>query len=295
MPYTLNKTDGSVLLTLADGTKNDTITSLTFIGKNFNNYGESFNENFLKLLEHFASTTPPSTPTLGQLWYDKTNSVLKVYKGPIETWKIISIADNISGTTNQIISSVSATGTTLSLPQNIHTLATPTFRNLTLTESAVGSAPLVVNSTNLITNLNADLLDGKQGSFYSDYTNLTNKPTFGTIANLNTVALGTNTSGNYVKTVTAGSGLKVDSGTGAGTDAVIRHDSTSVISGTINTSNISTDRQFVKNITMKFDSFGHATEATFTSQIESSAIKTIIPFNNAPVIVTGKQIGRAHV
>lgn len=37
---------------------------------------------------------------------------------------------------------------------------------------ATGSAPLVVASTTLVTNLNADLLDGQQGSYYLSATNL---------------------------------------------------------------------------------------------------------------------------
>lgn len=37
---------------------------------------------------------------------------------------------------------------------------------------ATGTAPLTVSSTTLVTNLNADLLDGQQGSFYQDAGNL---------------------------------------------------------------------------------------------------------------------------
>lgn len=39
-----------------------------------------------------------------------------------------------------------------------------------------GTAPLEVASATLVTNLNADLLDDQQGSYYSNYRNLTNKP-----------------------------------------------------------------------------------------------------------------------
>jgi parallel beta-helix repeat protein len=38
---------------------------------------------------------------------------------------------------------------------------------------ATGTAPLTVASTTLVTNLNADLLDGQQGSYYQNATNLT--------------------------------------------------------------------------------------------------------------------------
>lgn len=42
---------------------------------------------------------------------------------------------------------------------------------------ASGTAPFVVASTDLVTNLNADLLDGQHGSYYSAWGNLTGTPT----------------------------------------------------------------------------------------------------------------------
>ena len=80
MAYTINKTDGTVVATVVDGTLN-TDTTLQLIGKNYESYGEAFNENLVKLLENSSNTTAPSNPIKGQLWYDSTNSVLKVYGG----------------------------------------------------------------------------------------------------------------------------------------------------------------------------------------------------------------------
>ena len=51
MAYTVNKTDGSVLTTVADSTL-DTTSDLTLIGKNYAGYGEIQNENFVYLLEN---------------------------------------------------------------------------------------------------------------------------------------------------------------------------------------------------------------------------------------------------
>ena len=61
----------------------DTSTSLTFIGKNYAGYAPLIAEDFLHLLENFASPaiTPPTNPVQGQLWYDNTNNLLKVYDG----------------------------------------------------------------------------------------------------------------------------------------------------------------------------------------------------------------------
>ena len=82
MAYTINLTDGTIVATVADGTIN-TDSSVTVVGKNYAGYGEFLNENFIKLLESNANTSQPSAPLTGQLWYDKTNSLLKVYSGTL--------------------------------------------------------------------------------------------------------------------------------------------------------------------------------------------------------------------
>jgi len=87
MAYTVNKTDGTILATVADGTI-DTTTDLTLIGKNYAGYGEFFNENLVKLLENFSNTSAPASPVAGQMWWDKTNNLLKVYNGT--TFKTVS-------------------------------------------------------------------------------------------------------------------------------------------------------------------------------------------------------------
>lgn len=87
MAYTINKTNGAVLTTIADGTIDNT-SDLTLVGKNYSGYGEILNENFVKLLENFASSSQPATPLAGQLWWDLSNNLLKVYTGA--GFKIIS-------------------------------------------------------------------------------------------------------------------------------------------------------------------------------------------------------------
>jgi hypothetical protein len=89
MAYTINLTDGTVFATIADGTVN-TSSSMILVGKNYAGYGEFLDENFIHLLENGANTTAPSSPLTGQLWWDKTNNLLKVYNGSI--FKTISAA-----------------------------------------------------------------------------------------------------------------------------------------------------------------------------------------------------------
>jgi hypothetical protein len=73
MPYILNKTNGTVLTTVGDATI-DLTTNLSFVGRNYSGYGESVNENFVKLLENFSNTTAPTRPVMGQLWFDSLSS-----------------------------------------------------------------------------------------------------------------------------------------------------------------------------------------------------------------------------
>ena len=89
MAYTINLTDGTVFATVNDGTVN-TASSMTLVGKNYAGYGEFLDENFIHLLENGSNTTAPSAPLTGQLWWDKTNTLLKVYNGT--TFKTISAA-----------------------------------------------------------------------------------------------------------------------------------------------------------------------------------------------------------
>ena len=82
MAYTINKTDGTVLTTVSDGTL-DTTTNLSLFGKNYAGYGEALNENQVKLLENFANTTSnaPNKAIKGQCFYDTTLNQLQVYNG----------------------------------------------------------------------------------------------------------------------------------------------------------------------------------------------------------------------
>ncbi len=80
MAYTINKTDGTILETVEDGTLG-TSSTVQFLGRNYQSYGEVFNENLVKLLENSSSATQPSAPIEGELWWDKTNDLLYVYTG----------------------------------------------------------------------------------------------------------------------------------------------------------------------------------------------------------------------
>jgi len=143
MAYTINLTDGSVFATVNDGTVN-TASSMTLVGKNYAGYGEFLDENFIHLLENGSNTSAPVAPLTGQLWWDKTNNLLKVYNGSI--FKTISAAtasatqpsSNVTGdlwydTTNQQVKVY--TGTSF-------IVVGPAF---TSTEGTAGAIPETVN------------------------------------------------------------------------------------------------------------------------------------------------------
>lgn len=87
MPYTVTNSDGSLTVSVADGTVDQTTYALALVGRNVSNYGEYFIRNSIRHLENFASTAAPSTSTVleGQLWYDKGENLLKVWDG--SRWK----------------------------------------------------------------------------------------------------------------------------------------------------------------------------------------------------------------
>lgn len=86
MSYQIDHTDkanyGSI--TVEDQTINNE-TSLSFVGKNYTGYAKTLAENFLHLLENFARATAPTTPVIGQLWYD-TNVISDPAQPQLKVW-----------------------------------------------------------------------------------------------------------------------------------------------------------------------------------------------------------------
>jgi hypothetical protein len=114
MAYTIVKSDGVVLTTIADGTINTTSTSLALPGRNYAGYGQALDTNFVHLAENFASPTPPVNALRGQLWYNTNNSTLYVCPTDNETnsanWSALSSATS-GGTTT--FGAVTVTGNVL--------------------------------------------------------------------------------------------------------------------------------------------------------------------------------------
>ena len=90
MAYIIRKTNGTTLGTILDGTVDTAQTSLTLVGRNYSNYGQIMTDNLVSLIENFAYGIEPSNPLSGQLWWDTSANLLKVYTGTY--FKIISSA-----------------------------------------------------------------------------------------------------------------------------------------------------------------------------------------------------------
>ena len=97
MAYTISLSNGTSLLGttgLPDGSVDSSTTSLALIGKNYPNYGQLQNENFVHLLENFSNADEPSAAIPGQIWWDSANKLLKINTatttGTLAVWKPLS-------------------------------------------------------------------------------------------------------------------------------------------------------------------------------------------------------------
>ena len=154
MAYTIVKSDGTVLTTIADGTINTTSTSLGLPGRNYAGYGQYLDTDFVHVLENFASTTPPANPLQGQLWFDTNVNVLKVCpsnyitnaaawlaltstsSGGTTTFGQVSITGNLSSNNLSVTNSLAADSITTRL---LTVTANATMANANVTTANVGT------------------------------------------------------------------------------------------------------------------------------------------------------------
>ena len=81
MAYVITKSDGTTLVAVEDGSINTSVSPLTLIGRNYSGFGQSINQNFVRMTENFAHNVQPTNPLRGQLWYDTSSKTLKAYSG----------------------------------------------------------------------------------------------------------------------------------------------------------------------------------------------------------------------
>jgi hypothetical protein len=126
MAYNITKSDGSPLITIQDNTINTTASSLSLIGRNSLNFGLQIDQNFINLLQNFASTSTPQNPLIGQLYYNTSNNNLQLYDG--SNWKtFVPPFDGTSGTATALITANNIS-VAITIAQNqIITISTATY------------------------------------------------------------------------------------------------------------------------------------------------------------------------
>jgi hypothetical protein len=96
---------GKATISIPDDTTVINKTTLSLTGRDVVAYGQIQQTNFIQLLESFANLTSPNLPTVGQLWYNPTNTTLYVCVYPnitpaIAQPTITSINGSSSGSDN---------------------------------------------------------------------------------------------------------------------------------------------------------------------------------------------------
>ena len=181
MAYTIVKSDGTVLTTIADGTINTTSTSLGLPGRNYAGYGQYLDTDFVHVLENFASTTPPANPLQGQLWFDTNVNVLKVCPSNYVTTASSWLA----------LTSTSSGGTT-------------TFGQVSITGNLTANNAAITNA------LTSDTITTRLLTVTANATIANANVTTGNVGTLNTTLITTGantTAGSLVGTWTANGGL----------------------------------------------------------------------------------------
>lgn len=196
-------------------------------------------------------SSDPGTPVAGQIYYNTTDSQLKYYNGGASAWQVIgqsiealqdAVADlidagfgisldyddnagsltiantgvlSLTGTASEVEVSASAGNITLSLPSTI---------NADTTGNANTATTLQTSRT---INLGGDL---SGSASFNGSTDITINAT----VQQNSVALGTDTTGDYVAGATAGTGISVSGSGGEGSTLTIANTGVTSVTGTAN-------------------------------------------------------------
>jgi hypothetical protein len=196
-------------------------------------------------------TSDPGSPVAGQIYYNSVDSQLKYYNGSASAWQVIgqsieqledAVADllvagtaisldyndgagtltiantgvtSVLGTANEVEVSASAGAVTISLPSSINADTTGNANTATTLQNA------------RTISLGGDL---SGSASFNGSTDITINAT----VQANSVALGTDTTGDYVAGATAGTGINVSGSGGEGSTLTITNTGVTSVTGTAN-------------------------------------------------------------
>lgn len=152
MSYIINNSRGQIVAVIPDGVVNTSATNLALIGQAVTNYGTYQNENYLYLLENFASGTAPTTPILGQLWYNANTDTLNAYNSA-NSWTTLASQTYVNTSLTALLISPTFSGTptapTAASGTNTNQIATTAFVNQSIGNfsGSINNATLTGNST----------------------------------------------------------------------------------------------------------------------------------------------------
>lgn len=158
MPYSIDKTNGTTIAVVEDGTIDSTL-DIKLIGKNYAGYGEAQNENFVHMLENFAGAGAPPRPISGQLWYDTGARKLRFYDASTVRWKATGGAEvNATPPTglaqgdlwfdsaNKQLYVNDGVSYVLVGPQGVAGLGTTEMQSVTVTDLATGAPHAIIKA-----------------------------------------------------------------------------------------------------------------------------------------------------
>jgi hypothetical protein len=204
MAYTIVKSNGQVLTTIADGTINTSSTSLALPGRNYAGYGQYLDTNFVHAIENFANASPPANPLAGQLWFNTNSNTMYVCpidgasssnwlaltstaSGGTTTFGAVTVTGNLSSNNAVISNNISASNITVQLAtvQNTATIA-----NANITTANIGTL-----NTTVITTGSATTAGTITGTWTLNGTGTANSVA-GTVLYMNSGNIVINNSGN---------------------------------------------------------------------------------------------------
>ena len=151
--YNINKFGSPSVITIDEGTVDNTSTSLTLTGKGRADYGLHRNRNLVQLLENSAGPSAPSNPTLGQLWYrsDTNDLFLRALDGSPQVPSWVEIGAALEGSRFEVA-----------------TMGSPT--SFYQTSTILAANPGDPTATNVLVFVNGvHQAEGATGNFIYDY------------------------------------------------------------------------------------------------------------------------------